>query len=158
MPSIAPASQVVEVRDVMTSRVHTLTMDDSIRSAARLFRKEQFHHVVVLDGAKVAGVLSDRDILKAVSPFVGNPLLERPQDSGTMQRRLHQVMTRNLVTVGPMKSVATAAQTMLNERVSCLPVVDDQGKLIGIVTRRDLVAHLAALTLDEAPKSAGRTS
>ncbi len=132
------------VRDIMTAQVHTLHLDDSLRTAASLFEREHFHHVVVLERGRVHGVVSDRDILKAISPFVGNPVLERPQDLSTLKKRVHQIMTRKPVTIGGDQSITAAADVMLTQRVSCLPVVDDDGKLLGIVTVRDLVGHLAA--------------
>lgn len=132
------------VRDIMTSVVHTLHLDDSLYTATRLFEKERFHHVVVLEQQRVFGVVSDRDILKAVSPFVGNPMMERPQDTGTLRKRVHQIMTRKPVTIGPDETVSAAAAKLLSFRVSCLPVVDDEGAVLGIVTVRDLVAQLVA--------------
>jgi acetoin utilization protein AcuB len=141
MATIHPAA---EVRDIMTAQVHTLHLDDSLRTAASLFEREHFHHVVVLERGRVHGVVSDRDILKAVSPFVGNPMLERPQDASTLKKRVHQIMTRKPVTIGGDQSITAAADVMLTQRVSCLPVVDDDGKLLGIVTVRDLLAQLAA--------------
>jgi acetoin utilization protein AcuB len=129
----------------MTAQVHTLHLDDSLRTAASLFEREHFHHVVVLERGRVQGVVSDRDILKTISPFVGNPMLERPQDASTLKKRVHQIMSRKPVTVGRECSIAAAAERMLTQRVSCLPVVDDDGSLIGIVTVRDLIAQLAGV-------------
>ncbi|MFH1110853.1 MAG: CBS domain-containing protein [Planctomycetota bacterium] len=144
MEPTAVIHPAAEVRDIMTAQVHTLHLDDSLRTAASLFEREHFHHVVVLERGRVQGVVSDRDILKAVSPFVGNPMLERPQDASTLKKRVHQIMTRKPVTIEGDQSIAVAADVMLTQRVSCLPVVDDDGKLLGIVTVRDLLAQLAA--------------
>jgi acetoin utilization protein AcuB len=135
----------VSIRDIMTSQVHTLHMDDSLRTATSLFERERFHHVVIVERGRVRGVVSDRDILKATSPFVNNPMLERPQDASTLKKRIHQIMTRKPVTVGPAQSVAAAADLMLSQRVSCLPVVDEDGALLGILTVRDLLGQLAAI-------------
>jgi len=140
-PSVQPSPLV---RDIMTTVIHTLHLDDSVHSAAQLFEKERFHHVIVLDKHRVFGVVSDRDILKSVSPFVGNPMMERPQDLGTLRKRIHQIMTRKPVTIGPDETVSAAAEKFLSHRVSCLPVVDEQGAILGIVTIRDLVGQLVA--------------
>lgn len=136
----SPASQsVMYIRDIMTTPVHTVDMDDSVLTAKRLFDREHCHHVVVLERSRVLGVVSDRDILKAISPFVGNRLMERSQDLNTLKRRIHQTMSRDLVTIGPENTIAEAADRMLSERVSCLPVVDESRSLLGIVTIRDFV-------------------
>ena len=134
------------VHEAMTAKVHTLHLDDSLHMAARLFEREHFHHVVVLERGRVFGVVSDRDILKAISPFVGNSKMERAQDIGTLKKRVHQIMTRRPVTIGPEETVAAAAEKMLGQRVSCLPVVSGDGALLGIITIRDLVRQLAALS------------
>ena len=140
MPQTVTIQSVMHVRDIMTTRVATLDMDDSMLAAKRLFEREHCHHAVVLERKKVFGVVSDRDILKVVSPFVGNPMMERTQDLNTLKKRVHQIMSRNLVTTGPDETVADVAEKMLSERVSCLPVVNDSRSLLGIVTIRDFVA------------------
>lgn len=143
MASTETLSSTRRIRDIMTTQIFTLHMDDSLRTAMSLFERERFHHVVILEQNQVRGVVSDRDILKSVSPFLNNPLLERPQDVNTSKKRIHQVMTRAPVIIGPDESLAAAARLMLTERVSCLPVVDEGGSLLGIVTVRDLLGHLA---------------
>ncbi len=107
----------VSVRDIMTPHTHTLHPDDSLRTAASLFEREHFHHAVILEHGRVFGVVSDRDLLKAISPFVGNPILERLQDVSTLKKRVHQIMSRKPVTVGPECSIAAAAERMLTQRV-----------------------------------------
>ncbi len=136
---------VMQVREIMTNPVHTIRLDDSIRVAKNLFDRKHFHHVVVLERKRVVGVVSDRDILKVISPFVGN-MMERSQDRGTLNKRIHQIMTRDLMTIGPDETVAQAAQKMLRERVSCLPVVDENLSLLGIVTIRDFVVWAARVS------------
>ena len=130
----------VYLRDIMTTPVHTVDLDEPILNVKELFDREKFHHVVVLRQNRVFGVVSDRDILKEVSPFVGNRLMERSQDLNTMKKRVHQVMSRDVTTAPPDQTVAEGAATMLDRRVSCLPIVDTEQSLLGIVTMRDFVA------------------
>ena len=77
------------VRDIMTTPVHRVDMDDTLLSVKQLFGRVNCHHVVVLEKKCVFGVVSDRDILKCVSPFVGNRTLERSQDVNTLKRMDH---------------------------------------------------------------------
>lgn len=127
------------VSDVMSSPVHTVHMDDSLSTVKAVLDRHGCHHVVVLDRGRVFGIVSDRDILRSVSPFVGNEIMERRQDSGTVARRVHQIMTREPVTIDPGVPVAVAAHTMLDSRVSSLPVVNQDGILVGILTSRDIL-------------------
>jgi len=129
----------VLVKDIMTTHVHTVAMDDSMQKVKDLFDRERCHHAIVLAANRVFGVVSDRDILKVVSPFVGNVAMERAQDVNTMKKRVHQIMSRDLVTIGPEKTVVAAAEMMLSEGVSSLPVVDEYQSLLGIVTKKDIV-------------------
>jgi acetoin utilization protein AcuB len=77
--------------------------------------------------------------LKNLSPFVGKAMTERAQDLATLQRRVHQIMTRKLVSTGADASVVRAAELMLEHHISCLPVVNGAGRPVGIVTWRDLL-------------------
>lgn len=131
------------VRDIMTTPVYSINMDASVRDAKALFDKRRFHHAVVLHRKRVVGVLSDRDVLKVVSPFIGNRMMQRSQDLSTLKQRIHQIMTRTLVTIDPDATVAEAARKMLTERVSCLPVVHDDMLAIGILTIRDFLPWAA---------------
>lgn len=127
------------VRDIMTAPVITVDMDDSILTVKRLFDREKCHHVVILKNRRAYGVVSDRDILQVLSPFVGSKMMERSQDINTLSKRVHQVMSRDLITVSPNETMAAAAEKMLKNRVSCLPVLDKSGSAVGIVTVRDFV-------------------
>ena len=131
---------------IMTRHVVTVGMDDSLESVQNLFDKFRFHHVVVLDNCRVVGVISDRDLLKNISPFVGKPT-ERAIDAASARKRVHQVMSRHIVTANPDMSAGDATLLMLNSKVSCLPVLDSHGACVGIVTLRDLLrwalAHLS---------------
>ena len=140
----SPSRQSVgTVRDIMTTPVYSINMDASIREAKALFDKRRFHHTVVLQRKQVVGVLSDRDVLKVISPFIGNRMMQRSQDLNTLKQRIHQIMTRTLVTIDPDATVAEAARKMLTERVSCLPVVDEDMHAVGILTIRDFLPWAA---------------
>lgn len=147
MQQIEASPSVMLVRDIMTNPVQTILLDDFIFKAKQLFDRKRFHHVVVLERDRVFGVVSDRDILRVISPFVGKPMMERKQDLRTLRGRIHQIMSRGLITIGPNKSVAEAARLMLRERVSCLPVVGEGGLLLGILTTRDIVSWAAGISV-----------
>ena len=141
-------ANTLTVRDLMATRVVTIGMDDTLKTARGVFNRRRFHHLIVLEKGKPVGVLSDRDLLKHISPFVGAPLAERPQDAATLKKRVHQMMTRKLVAVDPDASAAEAALRMEEHNVSCLPVIDADARLIGIITLRDLVRWVVAKESD----------
>lgn len=133
---------VLRVRDVMTPDPKTLGRNDQLSLADDLMAQERIRHLPVLDedGALV-GILSQRDLFRGA--------LARALGYGeTAQRRMlgmlavKEVMTTQLVTVGPDAPIAEAARTMVDRKIGCLPVVED-GKLVGILTESDFVALLA---------------
>lgn len=126
------------VGSVMTQDVFTVRMDDSIGTIREILRAANFHHLLVVDGGRLAGILSDRDVLKAISPFLGT-LSETTRDLTVLDRRVHQIMTRKVITVERTTPLDVAMRKLLDNRISCLPVVSRDGALQGIVTWRDML-------------------
>ena len=135
----------MNVSQIMTGEIITIGMDDDLRRVKDLFKKYGFHHLLVVEKRRVVGVISDRDLLRNVSPFI-HKLAERSQDLATLNRRVHRIMTHKPVTVTSEMRVEEAARVMLEHRVSCLPVVTKDGQPVGIVTWRDLLRGLCGLT------------
>jgi acetoin utilization protein AcuB len=135
----APAT----VGDIMTKRLVTVGMDDTLGFVRMLFEAHRFHHLLVLEGRKLVGIISDRDLLKALSPRLGTPN-ETERDRATLNRHAHQIMSRRPVTVPRDWSVEAAARRMLESKVSSLPVVASASDdvLVGLVTWKDLLRAL----------------
>jgi acetoin utilization protein AcuB len=137
----------VPVKDVMTHVPIAVAADARVRDIRAKLERYGFHHLLVVENGKLVGVLSDRDVIRATSTFLGSDA-ERPQDAQTLERRAHQIMTRKPLTACASDEVRDAAARMLEAGVSCLPVVDADGAPVGIVTLRDVVRHF--LTRDGA--------
>ena len=131
------------ISDIMTQHPITVGPDASVEEVQRLFEAHHFHHVLVVDYGQLVGVVSDRDLLKNLSPFIGNAQAERSQDLALLRQRVHLIMTRRPVSVLPDTPVGAAAWLMRDKSVSCLPVVEDDLCPIGIVTAPDLLAVLS---------------
>ncbi|KAB7628327.1 CBS domain-containing protein [Alkalilimnicola sp. S0819] len=130
------------VADVMTRKLVFVQMDDPVRLARALFEEHGFHHLLVLEREGLAGVLSDRDLLRTVSPYVGT-VAERERDLRTLERPVHQIMSRRPLVIHEHIPVARAAALMVEADVSCLPVVSEQGAVRGILTRKDVLRWCA---------------
>ncbi len=137
----AASSRSSPVDSIMSRGAVTVGMDDSLATVRDLFSRHRFHHLLVLDGQRLVGVISDRDLLRALSPRLGTPS-EAERDLATLNKRAHQVMSRRLATVPAMTPIATAGALMLERGVSALPVVAADGSLVGIVSWRDLLRAL----------------
>lgn len=127
------------IADIMIKPPVTIGMDTTMGEVQAIFEQHRFHHLVVRgDDGSCVGVVSDRDLFKTLSPFVGK-MSERTADANLLKRRAHQVMSRSLVTVRPNTLLRAAARVMLDRNISCVPVVDRDNTCIGIVTIRDIV-------------------
>lgn len=134
----------MKVCDLMTSEVATVTPTMSLRDAAALLAAKGISGVPVLNTAnEVVGVLSEADIVvKAGGEVPRNRLLgwllESDLDDKIRAETVDDAMTARPVTISPKRPVHEAARLMVAENVNRLPVVD-KGKLVGIVTRADIV-------------------
>ncbi len=117
------------VADIMTKKVVTFSPSNSLREAITTISTHQFRHFLVLeDNKSVVGVVSDRDVLRAIN---------RSEDWNTTT--LANVMTAEPTTVRPDTPLSEAVEQLLKRRINCLPVVDESGRVCGIVTSTDLL-------------------
>ncbi|MHC4435269.1 MAG: CBS domain-containing protein [Planctomycetota bacterium] len=122
----------------MTQKVFTVEMDVTLQDICRIFEDKKFHHLLVVEEGELRGVISDRDVLKALSPFLNTPV-EQTRDLATLKKRSHQIMSREPITITKDASAKDAIRLMLQKIISCLPVVSSNGQIEGIVTRKDLL-------------------
>ena len=157
------------VCDVMTTAVLTVDRITPYQDIDRLLTKHRISGVPVLKmGRQVAGVVSETDLLAAE-----DETRRQARMASSMGRRWHlrkqpyvrltagALMTSPAITIGPEATIPGAARLMNTHHISRLPVIDEKGKLIGIVSRRDLlsvflrpdadIAHDARQVLDELP-------
>ena len=127
----------MKVRDLMTATPITTGPDTPVIEARQLMLGKRIRHLLITDGPKLAGIVTDRDIrLNLPSPATSlsvwevNYLLAR--------LTVGSVMTKALVTVSPERDCRDAAVLMLDHRIGALPVVDG-GQLVGIITETDLL-------------------
>lgn len=128
---------------MMTARVVSVTMDDTLTRVKDIFENTRFHHILVIEKGKLLGVISDRDLFKALSPNLGLAS-ENEHDAATLNKRVHQIMTRKPITVRGDNDVYDAIALFNQHSISCLPVLDEDQKVIGILTWRDILRALEA--------------
>ncbi len=144
------------VRDYMTTEITSLQESDTLLDAAMVFVRSSFRHLPVLQGKKLMGIITERDV-KQFAPS----LLSRttPEEYNTIMETtpISRVMTKNPITLQPGQSMFEAARILHNRRVGCLPVVEN-GELAGIITTTDLIGLLIRIMeehgLGEAESSA----
>jgi acetoin utilization protein AcuB len=125
------------IRDIMRSPVVTISSDTTLQDAYRTMNEKSIRHLPVRDGDQLVGIVTDRDLRLATSALSASPF---PPDG-----KVEAVMCRAPLTANPMDPVEDAARTMRENKIGCLPVVDDE-QLVGIITGIDLVDALMRMT------------
>jgi CBS domain-containing protein len=126
----------VQVSDVMTKASVTESADESLRDAAARMWSQQTGSLLVMDGEKLVGIITERDVMKAVA---------RGTDVDSTSVR--SIMSDEVVTVAADTSLHEAARLMALRWIRHLPVVD-KDTVVGMVSQRDLVGVFAALSKD----------
>jgi acetoin utilization protein AcuB len=133
----------MKIESIMQKNLLTLSMDSPLSQAKEIFENNNIHHVIIIDDhGLLAGVITDRDLYKHLSPTVGTSH-ETHRDTALMQKKMHQIMARNLITIQAQQSLSEAVVLLYDNNVSCLPVVNKLNEPIGIITWRDLLKVLA---------------
>jgi acetoin utilization protein AcuB len=134
---------MIAIENIMTGKVICINMDVTLGDAIELCSQNRIRHLPVLDEDKrLVGLLTDRDLRYSISPRIGT-ISENNSDRRTLSLHVHRIMNREVITTSAAAPLAEAAQLMLTRRIGCLPVVDSERHVIGIVTTTDLLRHLA---------------
>jgi acetoin utilization protein AcuB len=132
----------VLVSQIMSRRVVTVDMDDRLQVAKEIFDNVKFNHLLVIDeDNQLQGVLSHRDLVRALSPNLGTAA-EFVRDTDTLQKRVHQVMSHEPITVSPDIDIKQASQLILKHGIGCLPVLENN-IILGIITWKDLLRQFS---------------
>lgn len=116
------------VQDLMTSNPKTIASDSSVVDAAKIMRDEDVGIVPIVDGDRLVGTITDRDIaIKVVA-----------EGKDTRSTTAGQVASRDLVTVDPQQDLDEALRLMAQHQVRRLPVVEEDGRLVGILAQADV--------------------
>ncbi|GLX79351.1 hypothetical protein tinsulaeT_26910 [Thalassotalea insulae] len=132
----------MSIEHLMTKTLVTLDIDDDLARAKQVFEQHQIHHILILNGKELAGLLTDRDLFKNLSPTIGTSK-ETPKDTSLTKKKLHLVMSRELVTAGTGITINEAVLLFYDNHISCLPIVDDNFRPLGILTWRDVIKIIA---------------
>jgi len=134
------------IKDVMTTKPVSCDPADTLDTVAKLMLEHDCGEIPVCDGAKILGVITDRDItLRAVATG-------RTPSAVTVR----DVMTNNVVTIRDTDKIGRALELMEEKLVRRLPVVNDDDKLVGIVSEADLVAKMPTMKVARLVRSVSK--
>ncbi len=132
----------MNLQSLMSKRLVTVELDDTLETVKDIFDELKVHHVLVVEDSRLIGVVSDRDLWKALSPYIDS-IVETARDVATLHKRVHHVMSRKPLTLRADAPVSAAIDLMLAHRISCVPVVDGDNVPVGIVSWRDILKAVA---------------
>jgi CBS domain-containing protein len=121
---------MAEIKELMTKGPRTVQRGDSIADAARLMREEDAGVAPIVDGDRLVGVLTDRDIAIRVVAEGKDP----------QSTKVEEIASQTLVTIEPQQDLDEALRLMAQHQIRRLPVVED-GKLVGILAQADVARH-----------------
>ncbi|MFP8965810.1 CBS domain-containing protein [Pokkaliibacter sp. CJK22405] len=128
------------VADLMITQLHSLTTESSIADARELMRQHSIRNVPILDpeSQRFVGIVNQRDMLRQSFALVAETglagLTAREQDI-----RVTEIMATDVITTSADTSLLTAGRYCLENKHGCLPVLDEQDRLLGILTPSDFV-------------------
>jgi CBS domain-containing protein len=116
------------IKDVMTSNPRSIDAEKSVAYAAKMMREEDVGLAPIVEGDKLIGMLTDRDIAIRVVAEGRNP----------DQVKVADVASKQVVTIDPQQDLDEALRIMAKHQVRRLPVVEEDGKLVGVVAQADI--------------------
>lgn len=146
--SLQSVSEVLmQVRQIMHVPVVTVQLDDFLREVNTIFEANVVHHVIVVEQGRLLGVIGERDLLRAISPYV-NTHVYTTRDLATLNQRVHQIVHRHPMVLHQDATVQDAIGLFNAYPIGCIPVVDADDVPVGMLTRTDIVRHFFAICTD----------
>ncbi|MCX4245106.1 CBS domain-containing protein [Paraliomyxa miuraensis] len=138
----ATQAQGMQAQDLMTEALITIKPSDTVRVALRLMEDQDVRHLPVVEGTRLVGMVSDRDLREYRLPVIEE--IENPEYADDLlETPVSELMNTDLVTLEPGEGIKTVIDVMLEYKVGALPVIDQHGdELRGIVSYVDVLRAL----------------
>jgi CBS domain-containing protein len=128
------------VRDMMTQNPATLERNETLDLAESVMNLGRIRHMPVVDDGKVVGIISQRDLFR--SALITALGFGRKVTSALIKTiKVKEIMTEKVITISPNASIKDAARQMIDKKIGCLPVVEED-RLIGLVTETDMLRYV----------------
>lgn len=133
----------MKITTLMSANAVSVEMDDSLSVVKEIFDNTRFHHLLVVEGSRLCGVISDRDLLKSLSPNV-DTVAATNKDLAMLNKRAHQIMTRNPITLNQNALLKDAVELFNNHKISCIPIINNNNEPVGILSWRDIMQEIGS--------------
>ncbi len=127
----------MQVKDIMTKEVATLSSEDELSLANDIMRLGRIRHLPVVSGETLVGIISERDLFRSsLAQALGYGNKDTREVMKTL--RIKDIMVQQIITVTPDTELRVAVAIMAERKIGCLPVVQDN-KLMGLITETDIL-------------------
>jgi CBS domain-containing protein len=125
------------VKEVMVKEIATLDVNDELSLANDIMRLGRIRHLPVVDGGRLAGIISERDLFRS---SLAQALGYGGQASRDLMKtlRIKDIMVKEVTTISPDAKLCEAVRLMMDKKIGCLPVVEE-GHLVGLITETDIM-------------------
>ncbi|MDP3938667.1 MAG: CBS domain-containing protein [Deltaproteobacteria bacterium] len=137
------------VKSILNPKLVSVSADERLDTVDDIMALGQVRHLPVVKAGELVGIVSQRDLLRASLSSISNVGLGEKRAFLT-SIKLHEIMTCDVITITPETSIQEAAEIMADEKIGCLPVVDDN-HLMGMITETDLLHFMAELGRADRP-------
>ncbi len=129
------------VKSLMNEKLVTVSADERLDTVDDIMALGHVRHLPVVKAGELVGIVSQRDLLRASLSSISNVGLGEKR-AFLNSVKIREIMSPAVVTITPATTVQEAAEIMADEKIGCLPVVDNN-RLVGMVTETDLLHHMA---------------
>jgi acetoin utilization protein AcuB len=128
----------MKITEIMSSPPITGTLDDFLSEVKEMLAVNNTKHLVIIEEGKLMGVLSERDLLLAISPYV-NSNVYTTRDLATLNQRVGQIVERHPLYLDDQAELEDAIDMFDKNHISCIPIVDADFVPVGVVTKSDII-------------------
>lgn len=145
--------KTLRVRDLMSTDLVTLSAGETLDLAEEVMKLARIRHLPVTSGGRLVGLVTHRDLLRAsVSVLAG--IDDRTREEMMREIPVADIMNREVETISPDAQLSEAAITLLEHKWGCLPVVDEDQELVGILTEADFLKLIARILVETEAENA----
>jgi CBS domain-containing protein len=137
----------MKVKEVMVKEVATLDVNDELSLANDIMRLGRIRHLPVVDGTRLVGIVSERDLFRTSLAQALGYGTEATRDL-MKKLRIKDVMVKQVLTVSPEMELCEATRMMMEHKIGCLPVVEDD-RLVGLITETDILLQYLKMCAGE---------
>lgn len=130
------------IKDILIPGLKTISIEATMQEADQILKEKNFRHLPVVEGGRIVGILSDRDVQRAMTVIISPE--NKPQALIQKHKKVSEYMSSPVHKMNESESVETLVREMVNRKVSCY-IIEGGGQDVGIMTTEDLLILLLDL-------------